>query len=413
MSELLPQIGDFLSAFAQGRQGSDVRQQRLTNALMGDIQNMDQGQILGSQQYQKLMTVNPAAAKAIGQPIRELDAQRQAALFKDAYVVDQLLAEGNANGAAALLQERLTHINTLGGDPSDTLEIFDALKTQGPEAARSALRPTILAGRAEQMIPGGIGAKEQAEIEKLQAETAKLGAETEEISVKKPISAPPALLEGLSSATRKKAKAAYEAAGGGKDGIKAMESTIERSNTNAQVAALPDILDATFPDASPDERAALNAVVAAAGSPEAGLKAADKVRAEQRRVKKADSFRERAANLLAGVINHPELGDVLGTVFEGRIDYRLQDEEAQLIEDIKEAKNILTGENLDIMTGVLSESDIKIIASLASGGLSRLRSKERFRKDAKEIYKKLTGVDFDDADTTQTAIGKYQVKVVQ
>ena len=78
-NERLSQFGDFLSAFAQGKQGSDVRQGRITRELLGGIQNLPQGQVLGSEQLRQLALVNPAEAKAISSPLEALDEQRHPA----------------------------------------------------------------------------------------------------------------------------------------------------------------------------------------------------------------------------------------------------------------------------------------------------------------------------------------------
>ena len=44
------------------------------------------------------------------------------------------------------------------------------------------------------------------------------------------------------------------------------------------------------------------------------------------------------------------------------------------------------------MTGVLSESDIKILKNLSGGALNRQRTEGRFRKDVKELRDKLSSV---------------------
>ena len=44
------------------------------------------------------------------------------------------------------------------------------------------------------------------------------------------------------------------------------------------------------------------------------------------------------------------------------------------------------------MTGVLSETDILIIRSLAAGGLDRTRSDDRFRSDLEELKGKLSNI---------------------
>lgn len=122
---------------------------------------------------------------------------------------------------------------------------------------------------------------------------------------------------------------------------------------------------------------------------ESGLKAANKIRTEQRRLKKAKGFQERAVGLLDGILASDQLGDVVGSI-EGSYDIRpFSDAEAELITDIEETQNILTADNMDLMTGVLSESDIKILKNLSSGALNRKRSEKRVRADITQLRDKL------------------------
>jgi hypothetical protein len=131
---------------------------------------------------------------------------------------------------------------------------------------------------------------------------------------------------------------------------------------------------------------------------EGGLEAATKIREEQRRVKKAKDFQARALDLMDRILNNPELDDVIGGI-EGKrggtgddslIPVFLSDDEANAIADIEEAQNILTSDNLDLMSGVLSETDIKILKSLAGGALNRTRGFDRFTGDLTELKNKLS-----------------------
>jgi hypothetical protein len=200
---------------------------------------------------------------------------------------------------------------------------------------------------------------------------------------------PQVLLEGLSPVMVKTSAAAYKAAGGGKDGMKAYQLQIDKGTEQERRIASPQILTASFPKASPAEMAQLQGAMDGAKTTESGLKAATAVRVEQRRLVKAKGFQDRAIELLTGILDNDELDDVLGSV-EGAIDFRFQDSEAELIADIEEAGNILTADNLSLMSGVLSESDIKILKNLAGGGLIRTRSSKRFRSDVKKLRDKLS-----------------------
>jgi len=204
---------------------------------------------------------------------------------------------------------------------------------------------------------------------------------------------PAALIEDLPPEIAPKAKAAYEAAGGGKDGIAAMDKVIGRGEETIKRSMVPQSLQRRFKDATPEQMIELQSAVDTGKTVEAGFKEASKIRTEQKRMVKAQGFNDRAVELLTSILENDELGDVLGSI-EGAIDFRFQDSESELIADIEEAGNILTADNLSLMSGVLSETDIKILKNLAGGGLNRKRSKDRFVKDVTSIRDKLAGAVF-------------------
>ena len=78
------------------------------------------------------------------------------------------------------------------------------------------------------------------------------------------------------------------------------------------------------------------------------------------------------------------------------------DLEAEAIADIKELESLLTAENLSLMTGVLSETDIKIIRQLGAGALIRTRREERFVTDATALRDRLSSQLVQTADDTAT-----------
>ena len=199
---------------------------------------------------------------------------------------------------------------------------------------------------------------------------------------------PTSITANLSPELTKKAADTFAAAGGGDKGIKAVTKIIDQGTESERRAAAPEIIRNTFPKASDAERAQLQGAMDGAKNTESGMKAAGKLREEQRRDKKGKVFQARAVELLTGILDNDELDDVLGSV-EGATDFRFQDSEAELISDIEEAANILTADNLSLMSGVLSESDIKILQNLAGGALNRKRSSPRFIKDVTALRDKL------------------------
>jgi hypothetical protein len=200
---------------------------------------------------------------------------------------------------------------------------------------------------------------------------------------------PQALVEGLSEQVAAKGSAAFESAGGGKDGIEAFLKVVDKATEQEQKVLMPKLLKDSFPNASEAEFREIEAAATSGKTVESGLNVARKVRSEQRRLKKAKGFQDRAVQLLDKIIASNQVGDVTGSI-EGAYDFRFTDAEAQLIADIDEAQNILTADNMDLMTGVLSESDIKLLKNLSSGGLNRKRSKKRFLQDVKQMRDRLS-----------------------
>lgn len=211
---------------------------------------------------------------------------------------------------------------------------------------------------------------------------------------------PEVLLTGLSDEVAAKSSAAFSSAGGGKDGLKAFQEIVDKGTEQERRITSPKILKASFPKASQAELTQLQATMDSAKTTQEGLKLAGKLRVEQRRDKKGKVFQDRAVELLTGILSNDELDDVLGSI-EGSVDFRLQDSEAELIADIEEAGNILTADNLSLMSGVLSETDIKILKNLAGGGLIRTRSLERFTSDVTKLRDKLAASPIVTADETE------------
>jgi len=232
-----------------------------------------------------------------------------------------------------------------------------------------------------------ISALDQAKIDNLKAETEvfKGNINTKDLDT---------LVSEASPELQEQAKAAYSLSGGGDKGVKAVQKVLEKGVELERRANAPLILKERFPEATPEEAQQLQSVVDAAKDTESGFKEAAKVRDKQRQVKKFNAFQARAVDLLDKVLANPELNDVIGSI-EGSDKGLLfgaqyhSDGEANAIADIKEAADILTGGNLDVMTGVLSETDIQIIRNLAGGALNRTRDENRFIKDVTELRNKL------------------------
>jgi len=218
---------------------------------------------------------------------------------------------------------------------------------------------------------------------------------------------PSALLEGLTADQKRAGMEAFRLAGGGDKGIKALQDAVKTRGEQTLREDVPQLLRDSFPNASPAEFEQLEAAARAGKTPESGLKSAQTVRVEQRRLKKAQGFQTRAVSLLKGLLTNPELDDVTGSI-EGKFERTTSDAEANAIADIEEVSNILTSDNLDLMTGILSDTDIAILRSLAAGGLIRTRGDQRFRKDVQEIINKLESVPVRTVDSGPSRVGQGQ-----
>lgn len=200
---------------------------------------------------------------------------------------------------------------------------------------------------------------------------------------------PQVLLSGLPDQVANKAAAAYNAAGGGKDGLNAYGKIVDQGGETARRVAAPTLIKQSFPGATQAEMTQLLAAMDASKTTDEGLKAAQLVRGGQRQMKKAKVFQIQAVDLLTNIIGNPQLGDVTGSL-EGIFDTRIgSDAEAGLIADIKEAADILTSDNMDLMSGVLSESDLALLKNMSSGALNRKRPTADFLKRATELRNRL------------------------
>ncbi len=385
-------IADIPGAVQRGLQFQQAGQLR-----PGELQQ----QQLGLQRQQQQLSTGGLQQQAIQQGIdQRTDDQKNLSLATGALG----LLQQSDDAIVPFLEQRLAGLPQ-GADPTQTqqaLELaragnFDEIRTSAKNIVDTATRQGILkAGPITKpeagftLSPGqqrfGPAGELIAEVAP-RAEAAAAAAEQAVI--------PQVLLTGLDPDLAEQGAAAFTAAGGGKDGLTAFQKIVDKGTEQQRRIASPQILQSSFPQASPAETVQLQAAMDAAKTTESGLKAAQTVRAEQRRTKKAKGFQSRAVDLLTGILASGEgllggdLGDVLGSI-EGAIDIRFfSDDEAQVISDIEEAQNILTADNMDLMTGVLSESDIKLLKNLSSGALNRKRTKERFVKDVTTLRDKL------------------------
>lgn len=99
-----------------------------------------------------------AQAQAIQQETAFLnDERRRKALIRDFATVYSLGSQGNWDSATKLLENRVQHIQTLKGDPSDTLALLNTIKAGKTDEALSELGAFIQAGVLAGDIDAGRG----------------------------------------------------------------------------------------------------------------------------------------------------------------------------------------------------------------------------------------------------------------
>lgn len=320
---------------------------------------------------------------------KEISAERRRAMALDVRNVLGHLEAGNANRALTLLNNRETELLKMEGADPSTTQFTRALIEEGKvEEAKQFLSALdrefvnegVLAAPAQPeeytLGPGDKRFRGSEEIASVPSEE----------ELKPPVETPASLLAGLDEEVAKRADAAFVAAGGGAAGIAALNKQVELGAEGAKRESVGTLLKQSFPNASEPEMLQLRAAVDGATSVEDGMAAAAKIRTEQRRLEKAKGFQQQAVQLLDNILANPQLANVIGPL-EGRnpLTGILDEEETDAIADINQAQNILTSDNMDLMTGVLSESDIKLLKNLSSGALDRTRSEKRFREDTQKL----------------------------
>lgn len=419
-------VADIPGAVQRGLQFRQAEQLR-----PGELQQ----QQLGLQRQQQQLTTGGLQQQAIQQGIdQRTDDQKNLSLATGALG----LLQQSDDAIVPFLEQRLAGLPQ-GADSTNTQQALELARTGNFNEIRTSAKNIVDTATRQGILKAGPITKPEAGFTlspgqqrfgpggELIAEVAPRAAERAAAAEQAVI--PPVLLTGLDPEIAESGAAAFTAAGGGKDGLAAFQKIVDKGTEQQRRIASPQILQSSFPQASPAETVQLQAAMDAAKTTESGLKAAGKVREEQRRNVKGKKFQVRAIELLEGIlfakddegnfitdelgqkIDNPELGDVLGSI-EGVIDFRLQDSEAQLIADIEESGNILTAGNLSLMSGVLSETDIKILANLAGGALIRTRSESRFRNDVTKLRDKLAAeliLTVDDQAATRAGVAQQAI----
>jgi hypothetical protein len=302
---------------------------------------------------------------------QQLDERRQKAMAQDAMRVYSSLSDGKYDDAIELIDDRVKSINELGGDASDTLEIRNLIVSGRLDEAQQEL-----GGFLELAMQNGL-------IEAPKApEAYTLGPGQVRFEGGRQIAAVPANQSDQGPLTPMAKLRADLAAGRITQGdFDAEMARINQPTTQAQPAPVTDIgrinRAVQTGEITPEQGdTMLNAAI---------QKQEIELATGQARIDETENRNQMILNEmtrlydLSGSLlaNKSGLARSTGPV-SARIPTLRQDA-SDFKADLEEFRNLLTMANLGRMTGVLSESDIRLIAS-ASSGISETASEERMRE---------------------------------
>lgn len=199
---------------------------------------------------------------------------------------------------------------------------------------------------------------------------------------------PPALTKGMSAEQAEQASAIYGAAGGGKEGLKAIKEQMGSVGNMSDKRSYPKMIEENFPEATRKEKRNILAAMKTAKDASSAFEKGTELREKQIKATKGLAYTIRAKSLVERIIKNKELDDVVGPI-EGKMNLIQSGAESDAIADIEEVRNILTADNLDLMSGVLSETDIQLLANMSSGRLTRDRTEATFMEDAKGLLNEI------------------------
>lgn len=148
-------LENFNQGFASGEQ---QKVSGLRNALAGQMgQNgFDPSQ---SNEFQQYSAMDPSGAARILDTYNKLDEPRKKAIYQDARTGAGFLEKGNYNEFLDLAQNRIEHIERLGGDPSGTQGVLNMFNNGDIDGAINHLKRTEQIGIEEGFLKDPIDRK--------------------------------------------------------------------------------------------------------------------------------------------------------------------------------------------------------------------------------------------------------------
>ena len=400
-----PAQADVLGAMDKGRD-------RQATAMAGDILGQQIGGQIGA-----LARLDPdkgiALAKITNTPID--DAGRIKNLLGSVMMTGQLWDAGLKSDAINTLRKQIDYTESKTGEKAVALRTAMASLEAG--ATDEVGQGFLSTARGMNPLNAPPSAKEQAETRKLDAETASLtspvvkrntttvgdriiDSDTGDVIYDgggTGIQIPKSIINDLPNEMAARVADVFVAAGGGKDGIKAANEERVIVQEDMRRGSAYESLSVAYPGASTDEMTQLRTAIDTAPTVEKGMAIAETVRTNQRAAQKASVMTDRSLYLANNILDNVELSDVIGSS-EGKYGGTDQDSgpmwgvggfisdfEAEAIADIEEITNILTVPAMEIMTGILSESDLKLLKTISGGAFNRTRGIDRFKKDVGQV----------------------------
>ena len=313
------------SAYSGFKMGEDISQAPLRNSLL-DAQV--QGAELSNQNMRQQMSRADAEFML-------KDAAIDAMRIKELAQVDPMRAQ-------VAIADRIKKIVDRGGDPSDTIGVRELLTSGNTDAFNAELDAVISGAQQAGLVAGQVPSE------------LKVGRFRE-------LKLPDGSTATLDTATNQVTEVAR---------APSVDLSVVPEDMRASVANQP--------------RDIQQKIVEQFSAPANQNKKAE----QQQQQAKANEVATKTRNLVDELLGDEDaLRRVVGAVDEFIPTFRDSSRDAEAALD--DLKNLLTVENLDLMSGVLSESDIKILKSVGASGLSG--SDDRVISTLKKMQKALSG----------------------
>jgi len=275
------------------------------------------------------------------------------------------LAKADPMRAQVAIAQRIKKIIDRGGDPSDTIAVRDALQSGNVDLFNSELDTVISAAQQRGLLgvdPGKLTMDQVLRTKELDIKNRRLEFDQTQAEQR---------IQQLDQAVNK-----LDLPQADKDVIKSM-------SPDAQEKLLGQLM-------SPKER-----------KDQAKL---------QKEAAQAKQGAQEVYDLALELKNHPGRKSAVG--FSSILPSRPGGDAKNFEIKLERLSNLLTVDNLDKMSGVLSESDIKILKS-AAAGLDIGQSEEAFSGELDRIINKMSeklGIEAP-ANTDQNSVGRFKVRV--